>query len=81
MPLLVGGKACEVIHCLWPQVLPTGVDDGGCHLVQQLFAGADAVGYVELFPTLLNSELWVRVHRIQKVVKGAVGKVCFESGD
>ena len=43
MPLLrVGGKACEVLHCLWPQVLPTGVNDGFSHLVQQVFDGANA---------------------------------------
>ena len=43
--------------------------------------GADAVGYVELFATLLHGELWVRVHRIQNVAKGAAGIVSFESGD
>ena len=34
MPLLhVGGKASEVLYCLWPQVVPAGVDGGGPHLI------------------------------------------------
>ena len=32
--LRVVGKASEVIHCLWPQVVPAGVDGGSSHLVQ-----------------------------------------------
>ena len=74
MPLLrVGGKASEGFHCLWPQVVPAGVDAGGFHLVQRLFDGADAVGYVELFPTLPDGELWVGIHRIQNVEKCVAG--------
>ena len=68
MPLFcVVGKACEVLHCLWLQILPAGIDGGGSDLVQRLFDGTNAVGYVEHFPPLPDGELWIYVSITSKM--------------
>ena len=62
-------------------MVAAGIDGGSSHLIQGLFDGADTVGYVELFLTLPDGELWVGVYHIQNAAKGAAGIIHFESRD
>ena len=59
--------------------MPAGIDGGGSHLVQRLFDCADAVGYVDLLPTLPDGEFWE--HCIQNAAKGTASIIGFQSGD
>jgi len=58
--------------------LPSSVDGEDFHVVQRVFDGADAVPYVEVLPIFPDGKFGVRLHRMQDVIDGAEGEICFE---